>query len=408
MTFPPKIALLVVSGLLVGIAGGFGLGKSIFSSPSPEQISANLDTRVASPERPLASERRQPVVIDASDSAINRKPSRDGAVDKRQHFYNAGFQAADQEPEPLLASIRGVSNAGDRLEFIRGVFKKLAVDDPQFALELARELPTKGEQTHALKTLALEWAFSGQGTDTETAMLGATLALASSNPQMAAMWAQTNLEGRARGMAVTAAVAQWATKEPQAAFAWAKQLQTNEPNSWMSSRLMSRIATSAADANPNQAASILQQMEPGRGRDMAVSNLAEKWFAQDPQGAISWASQLTETSDRARATRRIASDWASADPASALNWAAGLREPNVQQDAIGAAVRSWARRDPRAAGTYAQTLPAGELRNNSLASVASVWARSDSSAATQWAGLLADPAARTAAVNAINRANDRR
>ncbi len=314
---------------------------------------------------------------------------------------------ADSESQEILAALDKVQGVAARTRFIRTLFAKLAKDEPQFAMELARALPEPGEQLAALKTVALELAFDDTRLATdlpsgmESAMLGATLALASTNPEAATLWAATQLEGRSRGMAIMASASRWAAMDPDAALAWATENQNTigQAGEW----IMNRVISSAATSDPVASANYLGSLGEGRSRRGAIDSVAGNWFDKNPQDAIAWMQTLPSVEDRDRAANSIASRWANSDVANALKWANTLPEESTRTAAASAAIRSWAGNDAPAAARYAQALPKGPGKISAIENVATAWTRSDASAATAWVQQLGDPELQKAAGDAIRR-----
>lgn len=378
--------------ILAGVILGFCANAALNALRSPSDASGGDSSLHASAN------------TSARPSSQNAAPGA-GSVRKTQvsaEAFERGRQAVTNHPDDLKDKIAGITSAGERLEYIRGVFSALAHDYPEYALELAGELTEPREKSTAMRALALEWAFDESidtGEGLTNAIFGAALALSATNPQKATLLASSELEGRERNFALMATASRWAEMDPQGAVEWASELPQDQREGFV----MVRVATTAADQDPSLAASLVSKLDDGRSRSWAVSEIASKWFQQDPNGAVAWTSSLTEPGDQSRAIGSIASQWAQNDPVAAVEWAAQIESPELQRSASTAALRQWAEKDPAAAAAYANDLPAGELKTAGVESVASGWARTDRDAARTWAQSLPDQQLRDAATRATDR-----
>lgn len=381
----PLIALGV--GLLLGVGGHAGY----------QAVTAPPATKTASPASKAG-------VTDSAGSTSPGARSLGTAASERRmdesKAFAEGRAAASEDTETLLARVSAMSDGRERDDFVRGIFSTMAMKAPTEAMDMALQLADPHLQSLAVKALALEWAFDpstlGSEGSLENAMLGAVVALASSNPEKASLLAQTNLEGRSQQFAMMAVAKQWAVTDPEGALAWMGTMKDGE-----NGRLAMTVATSVADSDPQLAANYLDQIADERGRQWASSRVAESWYKKDAKAAVAWASNVSDPALKTRAVTSVASEWAENDPQGAIDWAQSLGDPEATNRAVGAASREWARKDPASAVSYASGLPAGEVRTAALSSVANGWARVDADAARAWAESLTVQEERDAAVRAL-------
>ncbi len=376
-------------GLLLGVGGHAAFQSAtapakenaeVASAASVSQASA--PDRIRSGARPLG------------------QSSEPELVGKSVAFHN-GRQDGNLQGAALLAKLQALPEGQEGEDYLRGVFTALASGPPEDAMNLALQLDDPRLQSMAVKTLALEWAFApgtlaNEGT-LANAMFGAVVALASTNPAKAALFAQTNLEGRSQQFAMMAVGKQWAQVDPEGALAWMGSMAQSEDNT----RLAASVAMNVARTDPQLAAGYLDRIPDDRSRQWTASQLAESWFQKDAKAAVDWATNLADPAVKERALRSVASEWAQKDPQAAAQWAQSLGDETAARTAVSGVAREWARADPQAAVKYASALPAGDTRTSVLRNVASGWSRVDGDAAKAWAQSLPVEAERASALQGL-------
>lgn len=389
-----KPVLWICGGILLGC--GASAAFTVMAKPSPASNASAVQSEPANGSTPSENSRDIPAL------ATDRR------VSDSELAYERGRADARSNKPGFVDRLKAIPPGADQRSFVQGVFAELSRGDAEKAMNLAMEIEDPRLQNLAIKTLVMEWAFSEQAAATpesiETAMLGASMALASTNPQKAAILAQTNLEGRSQRFAMAAIAGRWANIDPQGAIAWANNLPEEERDRMV----MGRLTAGVAEANPQLASGYVAQIADPRFRQWATEQLAEKWFQRDPKEAVSWFQGLSDAGDSRAASRTIASQWAATDPSAAASWAASLPDAELQSEAVRAAVRRWSGSDPESAAGFVQTLSAGESRTAAIQSLASSWGRQDEAAAQQWIQSLAVPAERDAATEAMRARRDRR
>lgn len=377
-------------GLILGV-GGHAAFQSV-STTAPAQSSA-ISTAQAPSEKNIPE-----LKIGARALGTDADLSKAG----KSEAYNLGQKEAAQDPGAVLAKLNSMAEGKERDEYLQGVFSALGLSDPTNAMTLALQLEDPRLQSMAVQTLALAWAFDS-GTlaskdSLSTAMLGAVVALASTNPEKAALLAQTNLEGRSQMFALMSVAKQWARTDPEGALAWASSL---DPSDRESSRLAGETARRVAETDPQLVAGYLDKITDEQTRLWTTSQVAEKWSEKDPKAAASWAVNLKEANAQSRAVHTVAREWAQIDYQAAAAWAKGLGDEKLSLAAARGVAREWGENDPQAAMQYASSIAAGDSRNAVLQSLAEGWASIDRDAAKAWAAALPVEAERKAVLESL-------
>lgn len=93
-----------------------------------------------------------------------------------------------------------------------------------------------------------------------------------------------------------ALVQRWAERDLPGALGWV----TAQPPGPTRDRLLARVAVVQAQAQPAQAANLVQMhVAPGAVRNEALAAVLQQWAAQDPFGAAGWAATVADPELRA-------------------------------------------------------------------------------------------------------------
>jgi hypothetical protein len=237
-------------------------------------------------------------------------------------------------------------NARAREDYLNATFRPLAALGVEVALARVRELPDAASRDMAMMALLGEW--SGL-TVTELAQRGdigrfgvaGALALQLMNggqfsPQQAAGMADEFLSGDQRVGVLARSAQKLAPTDPTAALAMGEGL-----TDWQQVRFLSRFVSGWATADPDAARAWAMQVEDPRTRTRLIGRVLAEQVKSDPVGAAQTFAQMPpdDAEMRQRTARQIASQWAAKDTLSAMQWSDSLPDGG-DRDAARQGVRS--------------------------------------------------------------------
>lgn len=273
----------------------------------------------------------------------------DGALE--EGFVGAAKQlvkkgGADEQKSSSASGQKDGDNARAREDYLNATFRPLAALGVEVALGRVRELPDAASRDMAMMALLGEW--SGL-TVTELAQRGdigrfgvaGALALQLMNsgqisPQQAAGMADEFLSGDQRVGVLARAAQRLAGTNPTAALAMGEGL-----TDWQQVRFLSRFVSGWATADPDAARAWAMQMEDPRTRARLIGRVLAEQVKSDPVGAAQTFAQMPpgDAEVRQRTARQIASQWAANDTLSAMQWSDSLSDEG-DRDAARQGIRS--------------------------------------------------------------------
>ncbi len=217
------------------------------------------------------------------------------------------------------------------------------------------------------------------------------------DPSQAAVSALQIPAGIRRQQALGGLMQSWATRDPDAAWAWANGLESPQD------RLVAleRATSSVMSRNPTFVAEHLSDIPAGRSRSRAITGLAWQWAMQDPDAALKWAQGSLSYQESASAIPQIVAGWSQRDPAAAASYAAAITDPKARDAALNNLIWGWGQHDPSSAANFFAKLPESEQRRHYLSNVARQWASADPRAALDWAVRLSNPSERSSSLSSV-------
>jgi hypothetical protein len=241
---------------------------------------------------------------------------------------------------------------------------------------------------------------------------------ASQDPVAATAWAREQQERGLGTVALLSSASQWAQADPLAAAAFirgvlpsipdlADQLAlvriwvTAEPASAMDSlrgfvsqenhdALYAEILPAGAQADPAAAASALARiLDPGL-RQRVASRIGARWGAQNPEEAVGWARSATPGTEQESAVRSVYEGWAGADPDAAIASLPRLDSQLRDQARVGL-VQALMNPSPARAADLSLQVSDPRLQSQLLESTFQRWMSSAPEAATTWLDAAAIP-----------------
>jgi len=182
------------------------------------------------------------------------------------------------------------------------------------------------------------------------------------------------------------AVSTWASKDPQAAFAWAGAApDAGEVNNWLLG-----AARGIAMTNPELARDYLSQME-GETRNRALRDMQPYVTQYGFDYAKEWIANVSDEGLRGQASRTMARSLTELNPAQAAAWNAAIADTETRRDVSETVSDAWARTDLPAARKWVEGLPEN-TRTEAAEGIARNYAQQDPAAAAKWlAGLGNNP-----------------
>ncbi|MES2657526.1 MAG: hypothetical protein V4689_02855 [Verrucomicrobiota bacterium] len=117
----------------------------------------------------------------------------------------------------------------------------------------------------------------------------------------------------------------------EAAFQWAKALETDEERSLA----FGKIALVLSATDPEAAAKLLSDSGvASRDFDVAVVQVIQRWAAESPANAAAWVVQFDAGEARAAGIKAVAAAWSGLDAKATYAWIAGIQDPAIRDEAL--------------------------------------------------------------------------
>lgn len=197
---------------------------------------------------------------------------------------------------------------------------------------------------------------------------------------------------------MAAALAGWASEDPQSAMAYFESLTPGEQNN--GALMKWGAAFGLADADPQLAAEFAIERSQNGDKDagkMIHIAAAAAMKSGDREEVTQWAANIPEGDLQNTAFQKIAGDFAKENPAEAVDWATSLPEGEGKNHAVGTSFHHWANRDPREAASAINSLPINQQDAATYGYATSV-VHKEPAAGVQWAANIKDPKDRTNAM----------
>lgn len=341
---PRRIALVVVSNLLVGVLG-FWIGT---------QRSLTTLTEAAQ-----ASSRHEQTPISAT---LSRSSS------ERNVNSSRAITSPSVKNGPPANTLRGRFAA-----VLQGVEK---MDDRSVlqALKALRHLPEHPDKQLAQQVMlarygeldpetALSYVSTLVGKDYREGTATVLSAWTAQDPEAASAYFQENLDdfgvvdAHQKALAGTIA-SEWTRQDADAALDWAASLPPE-----VSGEAYGQVAAELVRQDPAQAVAALDTLETGFERAEMLESMVRQWAYVDPQAAAAWMLDATQGTDQLAATTQLMNAWMDTDPMSASTWLSQLENGPVKDQAIVALTQSRAvARDPEAAAAWSAAIEDPSVR----------------------------------------------
>jgi hypothetical protein len=395
----------VMTGIAAGIAGGYLWNRERTLEVPPPTPAELRNEPVRSPFTQRREHRpnnylTQPAATRQSGAASSGHNA-SSEFSHRQTVYESASHADLAQLDSLIVEARGLTNPLERrttLEILllryaeidadaaigkaldndretaTRLLSALAATVPELAWQRASEVTNAAERLAYLRTVSEAWVAQ----DAERAFAKIT--------ELPADWQRAEL---LRSVSLDIA-----DRDPRLAIRLA---QTQPPS--VSGALMEQIAALWSRNNPSEAARWVESLpRPEQGR--YAYRVAEPYLAQKPSEALMWAQRLA-ASPRKYLWSSMLGQMAKYDPDQALQLAQTAESPAARSEAMGKVLAAIAQTNPSMAMTQLLKLPQSEMRSEILGEVAQSVATLTPGAALDWLNAIADKSMRTQAAQSL-------
>jgi len=248
----------------------------------------------------------------------------------------------------------------------------------QAAKEAKRLTATAGDIQAELQRIAgLPW-----GPDTEKQLQTALAQWAATDPDAALAYAM-NLESRRAGTAAVSSILnQWAQRDPAAAYEWFKQNLAGNPQ--MVSAALTGLFDKMAAVDPDMALRNVWQL-PQDLRNRALQATVNQMIASGKQEQImQYFNTLNDSSAQSMLATIFVNQWATYYPAETASWIASLTDPAVRYRATLTLISKWGYDNPAAAVDWVASLPRDQNWGAEVSRMMDVWAKDAPDKAADW------------------------
>lgn len=307
----------------------------------------------------------------------------------------------------LLDMVRAMPNSPDRSKMEEALLDRWAGVNPGAAVAWAADLKNSGQR--------------------ETALIDVFDAWSARDPAAALAAVDAKMNPHTRENVLNSVLNNYGAQNPTAALAALKGL----PAEWGMGGLSQFIYENWARMDPNAAAAAVVDLPPGYAKMMALSRVAQAWTAQNPAEGMAWAQkqlgagvswyavsgmtesnpeiaatfldQLYNGNGRDNLTAGVARNMAYTDPVAALEWLNKNATGASYNKAMMELINNLGEDHAATLAPAVLQMPAGEERSNAIANLALQWSMADREAALAWAQSLpaADNATRYAALEGV-------
>ncbi|MGB0993655.1 MAG: hypothetical protein ACPG32_14450 [Akkermansiaceae bacterium] len=198
---------------------------------------------------------------------------------------------------------------------------------------------------------------------------------------------------------MAAALAGWASSDPQGARAWFDNL----PDDQKSGRrdLQWGVAYGLANTDPSSATDfVISRLEVGDKHASRMIHIVADSILRsgDPEDAAQWSQSLPEGKLQSEAIGKVAQNYAQQNPGETVNWLQTLPDSGAKSRGLGTAYSVWAGRDPEAATSSLNKMPESPSRDSAVVGFARRIVHTDPQMGVEWASSISDAKTRNRAL----------
>jgi hypothetical protein len=247
-----------------------------------------------------------------------------------------------QRPQALQAVVAQASR--DRGADLPDLAERLlAIDDPNVQRNgmqtLMQVWPTRAPDS------AVAWLMRNGDRVPATAFQGVAVYLGQ-NDLAAAERYFTQIPSTARSAWLQGVAQGFAQIDPSAAAAWIDQFRSEPGYGTAAGAIAQRLASLDAPAAARLLDTLSDQPAGASMIQIAASQVANRWAADDPLAAAEWARRLASDEARRSALAGVAQTWAANDFDAARDWAVRLPSGSIRDTALGPLLAAGATKGP--------------------------------------------------------------
>lgn len=315
--------------------------------------------------------------------AMEQAQALEGFTDKKRALSQIYRNWLDEDVDGALAALANESTPEDYFS----------------SWTLARDHPEK----------LMTWAFENMSGNEQDYIIGSAMRsmVREDNLEMAMNYLATLPYGEAYERSLSSLASEWAEDDPQAAIAWARQLE--DPSDQR--RALGSVMWRYARDDPEAAKALylsLDAEQQGHLDDNIIRPLTQR----DPLEAMAWIDSLPGDVNRTELREQAYQEWARQDGSGLFDHLgiAGFKQlpENQRRDLL----RQWADYSPKDSSAWLEGLKTDDLPENEVANlygqVASQWLDHDTYEASEWiAGLPSGKARESAVRNLVSEIRDK-
>ncbi len=273
------------------------------------------------------------------------------------------------------------------------LLKRWVVLDPKAATAWVDRLPPGPSKAGAVQSLASGWASDNwqaawswandlsADSEKQLALLQVGYELAKIEPVRALTLAIGLTPGASRDDLLDYSASLWASRNPDDATQWAKQI----PDEILRQRMLSQILTAWGDRDPAAAANMAaQSLAPGRPLDDAVVSIVQRWAQTDPVAAGAWVRRFPESDLRETASQELVKLWVDKAPKQVELWLGSLETGSERDSAVAAYATKIFPTAPKTAAAWVASIGDEARRLTELQHLGESWLQTDTVGARNW------------------------
>jgi hypothetical protein len=291
-------------------------------------------------------------------------------------------------PEPAWQRASEVTNAAERLAYLKAISAAWVAQDAERAFAKVTELPADWQRSELLRSVALDIAdrdprlairlAQTQPPSVSGALMEQIAALWSrNNPSEAARWVES-LPRQEQGRYAYRVAEPYLAQKQSEALMWAQRLAAS-PRKYLWSSMLGQMAK----YDPDQALQLAQTAESPAARSEAMGKVLAAIAQTNPSMAMTQLLKLPQSEMRSELLGEVAQSVATLTPTAALDWLNDIGDKSMRTQAAQSLGFALARRDVEAAADMVDRVPK-EARASWITSVALAYAEVDFEKGRQW------------------------
>jgi hypothetical protein len=291
-------------------------------------------------------------------------------------------------PEQAWQRASEVTNAAERLAYLKAVSEAWVAQDAERAFAKVTDLPADWQRSELLRSVALDIAdrdprlairlAQTQPPSVSGALIEQIAALWSrNNPSEAARWVES-LPRQEQGRYAYRVAEPYLAQKQSEALLWAQRL-AGSPRKYLWSSMLGQMAK----YDPDQALQLAQAAESPAAHSEAMGKVLAAIAQTNPSLAMTQLLKMPQSEMRSEILGEVAQSVATLTPTAALDWLNDINDKSMRSQAAQSLGYALARRDVEAAADMIDRIPK-EARASWITSVALAYADVDFEKGRQW------------------------